>query len=276
MGYVLRGPVLLKNNQELRAILLNGISSFAMNNNISILFLQPPKDALCWVDELPELGFHQSKTTMGLGATVIISLVHDIDDILMRMSSGTRYNIRICQQKGIIIREGTTRDLHTYYDLVLSTARRQNFEALPEEFFSVLWASLTEEKHVKLFIAEYKGRTIAGQLLVAFGDTVVNKLSVWSGEHGDVKPNEALLWHSICWSKAQGYRFFDLEGIESDAAESVLNGKPIPDHLRQSLSSFKLGFGGYVMLLPALYDHVYDPRLRGFYDNISFSVNMLV
>ena len=70
------------------------------------------------------------------------------------------------------------------------------------------------------------------------------------------------------WAKAHGYHTYDFEGIEIEAAKMVLNNEPLPDSLKQTVTSYKLGFGGQVKLFPQAYDHVYSPFLRWGYDTV--------
>ena len=75
-------------------------------------------------------------------------------------------------------------------------------------------------------------------------------------------------WTAIKWSKAQGYRYYDLGKIEPVAAEAVQRSEPLTGDLIRSVSRFKLGFGGDARLMPGAYDYVYNPILRWAYSVI--------
>ena len=66
-------------------------------------------------------------------------------------------------------------------------------------------------------------------------------------------------WTAIQWAKAAGYRYYNFEGIDADAARAQLAGAPLESDLLKSVTRFKLGFGGEVRLLPGVYDYVYNP-----------------
>jgi hypothetical protein len=119
---------------------------------------------------------------------------------------------------------------------------------------------------VALLVAEDNGRPTSAQLLVTFGDTAVNQLSVWSGEGSEHKPNEALHWEAILWAKARGYSSYDFEGVAPDAARAILAGEPFPSTLLASYTWFKLGFGGRPALLPGVYEYFQDPAMRVVYE----------
>ena len=50
------------------------------------------------------------------------------------------------------------------------------------------------------------------------------------------KPNEVLQWHSILWGKSHGYRYYNLEGIDQEAAHAKLNNEPIPVEYNYTVS----------------------------------------
>jgi lipid II:glycine glycyltransferase (peptidoglycan interpeptide bridge formation enzyme) len=115
---------------------------------------------------------------------------------------------------------------------------------------------LAPDGHVGLAFAEVDGRRVAAQLVTRFGDTVVNRLSVWSGEAGDSKPNEAIQWAAIGDAKSRGYQKYDLEGIGFEAATAVRAGDKLPSGTSGSTTSFKLGFGGAVTVFPSSITYV--------------------
>jgi lipid II:glycine glycyltransferase (peptidoglycan interpeptide bridge formation enzyme) len=90
----------------------------------------------------------------------------------------------------------------------------------------------------------------------------------WSGYHEIRQPNEVLLWKVIMWAKLQGYRYFDFDGIDPSVAKALVHGEQLHDSLRQTPTSFKLGFGGKVLLFPGAYDYVYNSFLRWAYNSV--------
>jgi lipid II:glycine glycyltransferase (peptidoglycan interpeptide bridge formation enzyme) len=109
--------------------------------------------------------------------------------------------------------------------------------------------------HAQIFLAEYSGRPLSAALVIAFGDVVSYKRGGWSGEHGDLHPNELMHWAAMQWAKHEGYRCYDFEGIEWRPGDGGLS----------SVSTFKMGFGGQVVLLPSAYEHIDNPVLRRAY-----------
>jgi lipid II:glycine glycyltransferase (peptidoglycan interpeptide bridge formation enzyme) len=125
-----------------------------------------------------------------------------------------------------------------------------------------MWDVLAPGGHVRLCLAEIDGTPVSAQVAVAFGDTVVNKLSVWSGEGGRDRPNEAVQWSTIRWAHTHGFQRYDLEGLRLEAAYVVLRGEPLPTSTSQSVTSYKLGFGGEVVVMPAASAWISNPVAR--------------
>ena len=266
VGYIPKGPVFAIDDAQLRSTLFSALASLASDQRILFLAAQPPAEAAGWLQELHAYGFQPSKASMAPTASVVVDLSRDQQTLLNAMRPRTRYNTRLSRRRGISVREGSSRDLDLYYELVLATASRKAFSPPPKELFAQIWHVLAPLGHAALLVAENDGRGVAAQLLVTFGDTAVNQLSVWSGDCPDRKPNEALHWEAILWAKARGCRSYDFEGIDPAAARAVLAGEGVPRTLLASYTWFKLGFGGQPTLLPGVYEYFPDPAMRAVYE----------
>jgi lipid II:glycine glycyltransferase (peptidoglycan interpeptide bridge formation enzyme) len=269
IGYVPRGPLFAVDDPVLAELVINELHQVARVHRVQYLVVQPPCNGEALAHSLSTWGFRPSKIEVAPTATVVIDLSMDLDDILGQMKSKTRYNIRHGQRKGITVREGTERDLSTFHRLLVATSRRQKFPSEPEEYYVKMWRVLGSRGYAKLFLGELEGEPVSALLAISFGDTVIYKRGAWSGCHGGRHPNYVLQWAAIMWAKSHGYHYYDLEGIELEAALAIMDDEPIPDSLKQSVTSFKLGFGGEMVLHPGAYDYVYHPLLRRAY-NIVF------
>jgi lipid II:glycine glycyltransferase (peptidoglycan interpeptide bridge formation enzyme) len=178
------------------------------------------------------------------------------------MKRQNRQNIQRAEREGIVIREGTETDVHTFYRLHLATSQRQDFTPYPESYYAEMWRVLDPYGYIKLLLAEYRGEAVSALLLVPFADTVIAKKLGWAGLYACHRPNQLLFWEAIKWGKANGYRLFDLEGIDPTGAKAILAGEPLPESLRRTWTFFKLMFGGQVVLYPEAYDYVYNPLVR--------------
>ncbi len=262
IGFVAKGPYFSVKQPELKALVIAELQGLARKYRIQQLVVQPGEVDKALEQLLLKKGFRPSPLEVSPRATVILDLSPNIGEIMAGINRKTRYNIRLSGRKGITVREGTEADLDSYYQILATTGARKHFSPYPKAYFKAMWRLLRPYGYAQLFIAEYEGEAVSAQLAIPFGDTVINKMSVWNGRYGNRRPNEALQWASIQWAKEQGYRYYDFEGIEPSAAIAIRNGEPMPKSLKQTVTSFKLGFGGQAVLFPAAYDYLYNPLLR--------------
>lgn len=259
-GYLAKGPLLEPGEESLLPEVLHEVEGHARRLHLRHLTIQPVDDGVAPL--APAHSYLPGSVEVTPPATVLVDLDWPIEDVLGGMSAKTRYNIRLSGRKGITVREGDGRDLDNYYRIYLQTAERQGFQPSSRSYFRRLWEVLEPGRHIRMTFAELEGETLSAQLAVAFGDSVVNKMSVWSGREGPRRPNDALQWATIEWAHGAGFALYDLEGLPREVAETVRETGRVPDSHRQSVSSYKLGFGGRVVVFPRPYDFLPNPSLR--------------
>jgi len=265
IGLVLKGPVFSSPDPELETLIINELICQAKLGGIQILIVQPPYSGEAIIPHLSSFGFQPAAMSIAPTATILIDLHKDLDAIQEEMNKSTRRNIRVAQRKGITVREGTDADIDPFYNTYKATSQRKKFSPFPIEYYIRLWQLFSVNGYAKLFVAEFEGKTVSTQLFIPFGDTVINKMTTWSGEHAYHRPNEALYWAVIQWAKAQGFHYYDLEGINADAARDIAETEKVPDNLKNTFTPFKLGFGGQITYFPGAYVYISDPVLRAAY-----------
>jgi lipid II:glycine glycyltransferase (peptidoglycan interpeptide bridge formation enzyme) len=262
-GYVCRGPVCAEGYSNLAPLVVRELHTLARLRRVRYLAIQPPGDGDALAAELLGSGFWGSPFSMSQPtATVRMDLCKSHDALMAGMHSSTRRNVNKGLRSGIVVRRGTERDVSTFCRLLADTGRRQGFAPDDEEYISRLYRIFEPRGWLGLFLAEYNGEPVSAALTIAFGDTVYYKRGAWSGKHRELRPNEMMHWEMMRWAKAQGYSYYDFDGIKPECARAVLRGEPMPQELNRSVNSFKIGFGGRIVLLPSVYSYVYNPLLR--------------
>ncbi len=260
VGYVRNGPVFAAGSEpKLMRAVLGEMLQVVDNLNLNYLYVLPPVEEEQLAGHLTESGLKPSMIPANPAATVLLDLNKSRDELLAGMRKKTRQYVRRSERQGIEVREGAEEDLPILARLLENVGARRGFSPLSEAYFRRLWSLYAPLGWLKLFVAEYEGEPVSALLIVTFGDTVRTKTVGWSGQHGDRRPNEAVYWAAIQWAQENGFRFCDLEGIDTRAAEALAQGQPIPDDLKRSPSFFKLGLGGKVFFYPPAYDATYNP-----------------
>lgn len=267
VGYLSKGPVLAENDPLLADLLIAELKRLCRARRIRNLILQPADNGHAFAQRLPATGFQLSPDKLGLSATVVLDLRRDLETLLAEMKSKTRYNVRLGLRRGITVREGTEADLATFYRILSATGQRQNFVSASEAYFGELWDTLYGRGLCKLFLAEFEGEPVSGMLAITFGDTVIYKRGAWSGEHGKLRPNEAMHWTAIEWAKTAGFHYYDFDGINRAVAETIVRDEPLPPEASETVTRFKLGFGGEIRLLPETYSYIDSRLLRWGYNS---------
>lgn len=262
VAYVPKGPVCYRPDRDTGVLLVEGLAEMAARYGIRHLSVQPPNDGWHMVPLLRDAGYRVSDTSVAPVATVQIDLSREPEEILARMRKNHRRYVRHGLRSGVTGRTGTEADLAQFYELVLTTARRQHFDPPPFRHFLQLWRTFHPRGLLELFLAEYQGQAVSGQLAIAFGDRVVAKNSGWTGEHGSLGVNHVMEWTTIRWARDNGFSYYDLEGIDPAVADSVVEGEPLSESMLRSHSFYKLGFGGEVARFPRSHVSVPNPVLR--------------
>jgi lipid II:glycine glycyltransferase (peptidoglycan interpeptide bridge formation enzyme) len=263
IGYLPKGPICaVDEDLSLSRLVLRELHGLARACRVRCLILQPPNNGEALARRLPDWGFSPSAIRLPQPtATALLDLDRDPETLLAAVHPQTRYNIRLGLRRGVVVRQGTAADVPLYCRLMAATGQRQGFAPEPEAYVAELYRLLAARGWCALFIAEYQGEPVSAALAICFGDTVYYKRGAWSGAQGRHRPNEVLQWEMILWARSKGYRQYDFEGIDAGVARALLRGES-PDLTGQTVSSFKLGFGGRVVLFPEIFARVYDPVLR--------------
>jgi lipid II:glycine glycyltransferase (peptidoglycan interpeptide bridge formation enzyme) len=262
VAYAPKGPVVRSASPDLSQVLLDSLDHVASVHRIRHLTVQPANDGHAFVETLLEAGYRPSDAAVAPVATVQIDVRREPEAILAGMRKNHRRYVRHGLRQGVEGRVGTEDDLEAFHRLVVATSRRQGFEPHPFAYFAEMWRLFRPGGHVQLFVSEYRGAMVSGQLAIAFGDRVIAKNSGWNGEHGSLGPNHVMEWTTLQWTKANGYDYYDLEGIDIRAARVALAGESQPEHLRRTHSFYKLGFGGEVVMFPGAHVRVPNAALR--------------
>ena len=271
VGYVPKGPVLSNDDPLLAEQVLMRLCELAKSTGLRLLILQPPEFNAV-TSRLTEQGFASCPVETAPSATLLVDLSVDSDAILRRMPKGMRNQVRRGQNRGIECREGGKADLPVFHRLLTTTSQRRGFSTFELEYFQGMWDILARHDGIKLFLSELGSEPVSAQLCIPFGDTIVAKQIGWSGEHRRLHPNEALDWFTIQWAKDNGYRYYDLEGIERPAAAALVAGKPLPAEYAGTPTAYKLRLGGDVHLYPGAFCHFANPLLRSLYNRVGYQV----
>jgi lipid II:glycine glycyltransferase (peptidoglycan interpeptide bridge formation enzyme) len=180
------------------------------------------------------------------------------DQLLAGMKSKHRYNLNLGIKKGVTVREGNRQDILTVYKLLLETANRNAFRLHPQNYYWEMFDNLGP-KHIKIFLAEYDGKPLAGLFMTMFAAQAIYLHGGTSQIHKEVMAPYVLHWEAMRVARYLGMKSYDFGGV---APAGELN------HPWAGISRFKRGFGGAETVSPGAFDLVFSPLWYNVYKNV--------
>jgi lipid II:glycine glycyltransferase (peptidoglycan interpeptide bridge formation enzyme) len=226
---------ILADSPAARKIILEKITEIAKSEKMVFVRFDWQRDSSVAASNL-----QLAHTTHFPQTTLILDLKRNEEELLAQMKPKGRYNIRVAEKHGVIVREShAASDAKIFYELLRKTTERDGFAAHPAAYYEKFLTALGENAHC--FIAEYKGKAIAASLCTFAGDTVTYYYGSSNHEFRSVMAPYALQWKAIQTAKAWGYHYYDFLGI---APENSAN------HAWSGVTDFKKKFGGEVIDYP--------------------------
>jgi len=193
----------------------------------------------------------------------VIDLTKDEDELLKRFKPKTRYNIRLAQKYGVVVKEDNSKEaFEKYLDLLFETAGRQGFYAHNKEFHRKEWQILQPAGISHLLTATYQGQILSAFLLFVFNGILYYPYGASTREHKELMAPTLLMWEAIKFGKRMGCQKFDLWGdIEPN---------PPANHPYFGFHRFKEGFSPKLVEFVGTYDLIVNSSLYKIYQIADF------
>jgi peptidoglycan pentaglycine glycine transferase (the first glycine) len=241
--YASRGPVLDTQNAGLVQEFTVGMADTARRHGGILLKIDPPIELQDTASEssLRAAGF-QPIAAGGFGGTQPKAVMQldlagrSLDEIMASFHQKWRYNIRLAEKRGVVVRtDGGRAEIPAFYKLLKETTERDGFLVRSQRYFEDMWDLLDPPGYVKLALTYYEEKPVAGALCFLFGDKAWYTYGASSNEHRNVMPNHLMQWRMIQWAKENDCRWYDFRGVspkKGDGSDAHLEG----------LNRFKEGF----------------------------------
>jgi len=180
-------------------------------------------------------------------ATQILNISESEEDILAKMKSKTRYNIRLSQKKGVTVLINDDEDI--LYELLSQTAKRQkDYSPHPKEYYTKLIKDLSKNDVAHIFVAYNDKLEPIAAILVSFYGSVATYLhGGFSEKSKNLMAPYLCHYEAIKYAKQHGCEYYDFWGVaETDDRNDPWVG----------ITRFKQGFGGKKIVFPGTYDYI--------------------
>lgn len=141
-----------------------------------------------------------------------------------------RYNIRVAKKHKLKIQESN--DIDSFYEILESTAKRDNFNINPKKFYQEMVTTLKPKQKLKLFLAYHPDypKAISGILNTYIDNTASYYYGASDHKHRKFMAPYLLQWHAILDAKKLNFTNYDFLGVadptnKKDALKGVTNFK---------------------------------------------------
>ncbi len=273
--YAPKGPLCNWQDEAQRCQVLDDLTRFARQCGAIFVKIDPdvrlgtgaPGQPDAWEDatgqavvaDLQSRGWRFSDEQVQFRNTMLIDLRPDLDDLLAKMKQKARYNIRLAERKGVVIRQAEHDDLAGLYRMYAETSARDGFVIRDQDYYLAVWSTFMRSGMAEPLIAEVDGQAVGGVVIFRFAERAwyINGMSTLA--HREKMPNYLLQWEAISRAKAAGCLVYDLWGAPDEFDES--------DGL-WGVYRFKEGLGGQVVRGLGAWDLPLRPALYRLYTQI--------
>ena len=181
--------------------------------------------------------------------STLVDLTGTEEEILEKMHSKWRYNIRLSERKGVIIHRYLGNDINLsekidkFYELTKITNARDGNASHSKAYYADLIKSSAEEVSagkdvpvISLYIAEHEGEEIASIMTLFSHNEAIYLYGASSNNKRNLMPNHLLQWTAMKDAKAYGSKYYDMYGMPPEGKDE--------NHPMHGLYMFKANFGG--------------------------------
>jgi lipid II:glycine glycyltransferase (peptidoglycan interpeptide bridge formation enzyme) len=218
--YVPRGPVRDKNiNQDELANVINDLIELAKINKAAWIRIDNFDNKIKNILKSKKNKVVKAPHDMQPKQIFIININKDEDYILNEMKPKTRYNIKLAMKKGVQIK--LTEDLDNnekiekFLELVEKTGNRKGVNFHPRDYYRKMLKNISSD-NLKLYLAVYNNKVIAGALLVIYGEIATYLHGASSDRDRNVMAPFLLQWEMIKEAKKMGATKYDFGGVSID------------------------------------------------------------
>jgi len=174
----------------------------------------------------------EASTPANTYRTFVLDLAPSLDQLRKNLDKKWRNQLTRSEKNGLtVIADSSTGTYEIFCRMYAQMLKRKAFETTVDvEEFGQIQESLPETQRMRILICEQNGVPVAGIVVSAMGDAGIYLLGATSDDGLNSKGAYLLHWTMIQWIKENGFKSYDLGGIDPESNPGVY--------------SFKKGFSG--------------------------------
>lgn len=229
------GPIIADFKSKYFDFFLKYVKVLASERGVSFLRISPLLENDSKMSFFKKRGFRESPIhRMDAEDCLVLSLDESEENLLKGMRKTTRYLIRRGELSGLKVEKAKNKsDIKIFLTLYKKIAQKHGF--LPHRGIMEEFEIFKKDNLIELFLAKYKKKTVAGALVVFYGNQAVYHHGAQDSRYDRLSPSYFLQWEAILEAKRRGKKLYNFWGIAPEDK---------PNHPWAGLTLFKKGFGG--------------------------------
>jgi Acetyltransferase (GNAT) domain len=169
----------------------------------------------------------EPRTSANTYRTFLLDLTPPIEELRRNLDKKWRNQLTRSEKNGLKVTAGTATDEYRRFCRMYNQMwKRKAFETTVDvEEFGRLQEDLPEAHRMRILICEQDGVPVAGLVASAMGDSAIYLLGATSNTGLNSKGAYLLQWTLIQWLKENGFRSYDLGGIDPERNPGVYHFK---------------------------------------------------
>lgn len=166
------GPIFDWQDAHLRKIIFDDIRAAGQNNHCVFVRVRPQLlDTSANRTLFTLAGFRSAPMYLSVEYAGILDLEKNEDEILANATQRLRRSLRKAAKNQLSVSSSTdSRDLHTFYQIQLETARRHGFVSFSEDFLTKQFAAFAKYGNAVLYTAKFEDQILAQNFMIFYGN----------------------------------------------------------------------------------------------------------
>ena len=181
-----------------------------------------------------------------------LSLEGTENDVMMRMESRCRNDVRRGYRNGVDFELGTEDDVDAFFRLMTLTGQQKGIAFHGVDYYRTLLSTLTGAARAQLFVGRFEGEPVTVGVSVVYGDKAWLLYAASDPSSYKLRANRTQQWEMIKWAHEQGCVRYDFRG-------TATNDPPRKEDPGYGVYKFKKSFGPEFTRLVGYYDLVQRP-----------------
>lgn len=233
------------------------LKQIAKKENI-IFYKFEPYEKIAKLKKLELTGLVKSFNPLFTQWTILLDISKSEDELNKNLKPKTRYNIKLAQKKGVIVKEESNlKGYEIFEKLYFETTKRQGYHGHDKNYHKTIWGNL-KKKISHILIAYYNNIPLSAYEIFIYKNRGYYVYGGSSELHKNLMASNLLMWKSLLFCKKYGCTSFDMWG---SLPKNYSQAQPYAGFTR-----FKEGYGGEFNEMIGSYDLVIESLIYKLYN----------